>query len=111
MRETLEIGSTPCDEDCAQVGADGYSVRARAECNAFREQLRRMFGPEPDGASLCIKSNPHDFGSYLEVAVKFDCDNEAACEYAYKCEGEGPSHWDAEARAALGLTDDQALEA
>lgn len=103
MRETYEIGSSPCDEDCAQVGADNYSARARAECNAFRNQLRRVFGDEPEGAALRVKANYHDFGTYYEVVVTFDCDNEAAADYAWRVQENTPARWDAEARAELGL--------
>lgn len=95
MRETLELCCTPVSENCQQVGTAGYDhQKARQECEAFRRQLRRQFGEEPEGASLVIKSNPHDFGTYLEVAVKFDSDNEEAAEYAYKLEEELPEKWD-----------------
>ena len=93
MREYLEIGATPCEEDCAQVGSDDYHVRARGECRRFIEAIRQVCGAEPEGAALVIKSNPHDFGSYLEVAVRFDDEDEAACAYAYKVEAEAPSTW------------------
>lgn len=103
MRETIEIGTTPFEEDCAQVGSEDYTHRARKECAAFRSQLRRLFGQEPEGASLFIKSNPHDFGNYYEVACRFDDENEAASSYAYACEGGAPARWDEEARKELGL--------
>jgi hypothetical protein len=96
--EYLEIAPTPVEEACQQVGTPSYDgAMARAECKAFIHQLRRQFGPEPDGATLYVKSNPHDFGSYLEVAVKYDPNCEAAIEYAFKIEGNTPSFWDTEA--------------
>lgn len=103
MPDSLYIGSAPYGEDCAQVGSDDYRAQARRECAAFREQLIRMFGPPPEGCELRIKSNPHDFGSYLSVDAVFDGDNDAAVQYAYRCEAEGPEEWDAEAREALRL--------
>jgi hypothetical protein len=103
MRDSLYIGSAPYGEDCAQVGADDYRARARAECHSFRRQLIRMFGEPPEGCSLVIKSNPHDFGSYLSVDAVFDGDNDEAVQYAYRCESEGPQEWDAEARQELHL--------
>ena len=77
---------------------------ARKECRAFIGQLRRQFGVEPtDSTRLIVKSNPHDFGTYHEVAVCFDEDDEAAVEYAYKLEGSLPEYWDDEARVELGI--------
>jgi len=62
-----------------------------------------MFGDPPDGVSLVIRSNPHDFGTYLTVEAVFDPANEQARAYAYRCEGNSPELWDAEAREELGL--------
>ena len=101
--DTMELCCTPAAEDCEQLVPNYNPDKARKECIAFRNQLRRVFGPEPEGARLIIKSSPHDFGNYMEVAVKYDTNNEAASEYAYKCEGEMPEFWDAEARVELGL--------
>lgn len=100
MREVLNIGPTPYDESCAQVGSDRYHRVWRAECNAFRNQLRRVFGAEPEGAALIITSNPHDFGTYHEVGVRYD-ETPGAMEYALKIEGNTPAEWDDEARAEL----------
>jgi len=103
MYDSIQIGSTPCDEECAQVGEDGYSVKARAECQAFRNQLRRKFGPEPEGVSIRIKGNSHDFGTYYEVELSFDDSNEKACEYVYKVDKETPQFWDEQALTELGI--------
>lgn len=101
--DCIEIGPVPSEESCQQVGTKDYdSILARAECNAFRNQIRRICGPEPDGARLTIKSNPHDFGSYYEVAVKFDEDIQEAVDYAFRIESTDISEWDAEAKKELG---------
>ena len=103
MRDYITIGSTPLEEDCAQVGSDNYMSRARRECSVFADQLRRAFGCEPDGAEIRVKSFPHDFGTYLEVVCYYDGENKAAVEYAYRLESETPDVWDAQSRKALGL--------
>lgn len=95
MREHLTLGPVPAEEDCAQVGEDGYGERALEECRRYIALLRKKFGPEPDGTRLTTKSFPHDFGSYLEVVVKFDDTNERAVAYAFELEGEAPARWDA----------------
>jgi hypothetical protein len=101
MRDFMYLGSAPYGEDCASVGQDDYHKRARAECRAYIGQLKRMFGDPPDGCSLVIRSNPHDFGSYLSVDAVFS--DEAGAAYALKCENDQPELWDADARAELGL--------
>ena len=88
-------------EDCAQVGTDNYNKRARRECRAYLELLRRALGPEPPGARLSVKSNLHDFGSYLSVVCYFNPNDEAAMNYALRCESDGPKEWDAAARREL----------
>ena len=101
MRHRIEIGPVPAEESCAQVGSDRYARVWRAECNAYRNQLRRVCGEEPDGASLIITSNSHDFGTYHDVAVSYDCDDREALAYALKVESEAPGEWDDIARAEL----------
>jgi hypothetical protein len=93
----MSIGSTPYNEDCAQLGSEIYDYRimAKLECIAFIEQLKRLNGTPPDGVSFRITSNPHDFGSYLDVTVIYDEDDETQSDYAYKCE-EGLDNWDIE---------------
>lgn len=103
MMECLELSCTPVAEDCAQVGSDGYSEKARRECKALIGQLRRMFGEEPGSARLTVKGNAHDFGTYYEVAVKFNENDEEACDYAYKLERGLPEYWDAKAKEELGV--------
>jgi hypothetical protein len=94
MRDFLNIGSTPCNEDCAQVGAHDYTERAVPECRRFIEVIRAKLGPEPEGARLAVKAFPHDFGTYHEVICYFEDSNPVAVEYAFKCESEAPATWD-----------------
>ena len=93
-RDYIDIGPTPAEEDCAQVGSPDYHTKARPECIRFIDLIRKVLGPEPEGATLQVKSNPHDFGSYLSVVCYFDDANEAASEYAYRCEEAAPTRWD-----------------
>lgn len=98
----IYIGETPAEENCEQVGDNYNPSRARAECKAFINQIRREFGPEPQGARLRIKTENHDFGSYLSVICQYACDNQTAADYAYQVECPAP-RWDDEARKELGL--------
>lgn len=101
MKESISLSPTPIGEECAQLGDIDYSQRARKECRAFINQLTREFGEAPAGARLKVTTNPHDFGSYLDVVVEFDPENEAASEWAYSVEGSLPEFWDEEAIAEL----------
>jgi hypothetical protein len=104
MREWLDLGSSPPAEPCAQLGRDGYYAEARKECQAYIALLRRTVGEEPEGAQLSIRSNPHDFGTYLSVVCYYDPAIEGAMEYAFRCESEGPDEWDEVARNELSHT-------
>lgn len=95
MRDCLYLGPVPSEEDCEQVGKYYQPNMARAECTAYVNQLRRQFGEEPEGARIAIKSEAHDFGSYLEVVVYYT--DEQSAEYAFNVENNSPSYWDAEA--------------
>ncbi|MGE0682965.1 MAG: hypothetical protein AB7P69_18935 [Candidatus Binatia bacterium] len=97
MKDYITLGSTPCDEPCAQVGQPNYRKQALKECRRFIELLRRKFGPEPEGAELRIKAFPHDFGTYYEVVCEFDSDLRASVGYALRCEAETPATWEEEA--------------
>jgi hypothetical protein len=89
------LGPAPSNEDCVQVGSPDYARDARAECARYIEAIKKVCGREPEGARLTIKSQPHDFGSYFEVAVIFDGNNEAAAAYAAKCDESAPTTWEA----------------
>lgn len=106
MRETIELGSTPCDEECAQVGSEGYYERAKHECIVYRSMLYRWLKEsydEEEMPTLKIKSSSHDYGCYLEVCVSFDDTNETQTEIAYLLEGNGPTKWDEIAKQELAV--------
>jgi hypothetical protein len=99
----LTIGSSPAEEECAQVGKEGYGEKAQKECRAFINQLVRQFGEPPYGARFSVKNFPHDFGTYKEVCVIYDENSEEAIAFAFKVEAESPANWDEEAKKELGL--------
>ena len=59
------------------------------------------------GACLITKGNPHDFGTYYEVACGFeydpnpDVDQSESMVYAFKLENNTPAKWDGEARKEI----------
>lgn len=100
MVDYLHLSPVPIEEPCQQVPY-AYPDLARKECLVFIEQLRRVFGPEPEGARLRVKACPHDFGTYYDVIVQYDDTIEEAVEYAFNLENNLPESWDEEARKAL----------
>jgi hypothetical protein len=90
----VEIGGSPTEEECAQTGhTRDYDVYNRLECRAYVPGLRIVYGPEPEGAGLRTKDNPHEFGTYYEVLLKYDPADEAQRAYADKVEN-GLATWD-----------------
>jgi len=102
MRDKLSLSPTPVGEDCAQLGEEGYRTKAKRECKAWIGQLRREFGEPPPGTSFRVALNPHDFGTYLDVEIAFDDEDEESVEYAYRVEGNLPEFWDEVALSELG---------
>jgi hypothetical protein len=104
MRDYLELATTtPVDEPCAQVGSDNYMANARMEAAAFRDQIYRAFGDPPAGTGIRVSSNPHDFGTYLDLQIVYDDDSEESCEWTFRVEADLPGKWDKEAKAQLEL--------
>ncbi|MHC5755442.1 MAG: hypothetical protein ACYTXF_33335 [Nostoc sp.] len=97
----LEIGTVPAEEQCQQVGTPDYdAISAKKECSIYKKYLQRLFPIPPtleDEVSYCIKSLPHDYGNYYEVAIKFNGENSEAVEFAYNVEAKSPLCWDATA--------------
>jgi len=94
MKDYLEIGQAPCDEECAQVGDPNYQEKALQEAERYIELIRAKLGPEPDGARLRIKSFPHDYGNYYEVVVAYDDEYPESVEYAFNVEANLPTNWE-----------------
>ena len=89
----IPLGAVPARESSAQVGEAGYVERAFVECRRFMTLLRHVIGPEPEGARLRIRRSEPDFGSYLEVVVEYDDENNVARAYAIRCDREAPTRW------------------
>jgi hypothetical protein len=92
MTDELDIGSGPCMEECAQVGREGYREQAVAECRAYIAAIKKKLGEPPDGCTLVVKANPHDFGTYYSVVARFE--DRKGFDYALRAESEAPKTWD-----------------
>ena len=92
MKESLDLETTPCNESCVQVGCENYSRLARQEALRYIALLEKKF-PKSVGMYR-IKSNPHDFGTYLSLEIVFDDENEEQSEIAYEVEANLPENWE-----------------
>jgi len=97
--ETIELGVTPCDEDCVQFNdRTGYGDRhdeARAEADRHVKLLRQFFDFFPSEADVQFKvtSNSYGFSSYFDVAVKYDENDALSYDTALFVESNSPQHW------------------
>jgi hypothetical protein len=91
---TYELETTPCDEDCAQVGhTPDYAVIARCEALIHAAALQAFHGPAPAGTRFKVKANGHDFGTYYSLAFIADTRPTAEIhDYLAKLE-EGLNTW------------------
>lgn len=90
----IEIGTTPYEEECAQVGELDYYEKVNEESIRYIALLREIFGDETEHDCLYVrKSFPHDFGTYYEVCIKF-YDTDRGNEFAYFVEENLPATWD-----------------
>lgn len=96
MTDYLNIGSSPAEEDCAQVGSPDYHNKAMAELKRYRDLIRAHCGKEPPGTKLVIKWFPHDFGTYGELVCEYQEGDEVGLSYALHVESNGPCRWDGE---------------
>lgn len=89
MRDYLCLGPVPDEEDCQQVGTSSYDYdKDIADLRRYKAMLEARW---PD-AHFGIKSFPHEFGTYREVVVYFDTEEENPL--AFEIEANLPRIWD-----------------
>jgi hypothetical protein len=113
--ESLNIGPCPADEVPAQLGTAHYHQLAKLEIQLFKQQLTEELATKyPDFGCLVrfkTTSNPHDFGTYHDLDVIYDPENEIAESQAFYCEGWASTVWTPERRQTINtLRQDLGLE-
>jgi hypothetical protein len=101
--ERLNLSPTPIAEDCAQVGSDNYYQQSKIETTVFKQQLYRMLEAEFDEVKVTLLTvgHPHDFGTYKDVEISYNENDEASCDQAFWLESNLPEYWDEEAKQML----------
>ena len=93
MTELFVLGSSPAEEDTAQLGrTPDFDRLNRLEVDCYQAALIARYGPPPEGVRFVRHGSNHDFGHYVELAIRFDPESEAASVYAYKVD-EGLGRW------------------
>ena len=94
MRDNYEIGSSPNEEECAQVGSPDFVERAENELDKYREMLEKRFPQAKEyRCKFVIEWYPHDFGSYGEVCISYNPEDNASNEFMLFVEGNLPAKW------------------
>jgi len=95
MREYMELGPVPCDEECVQVKTgENYHSEMREEMGKYVELLYKRFPQVQEyGCGFGIKMFPHDFGSYGEVCICYNDADAKAQQFAMFVESNLPMKW------------------
>ncbi len=93
MPETFILGSCPAEEDTAQLGrTPDFDRLNRLEVDCYQAALIARYGPPPAGARFARHGSTHDFGRYVELAIRFEPADEVAGAYAMLVD-EGLGRW------------------
>jgi len=92
----LELGPSPIEEECVQLDPNkDYISDMKAECRRFKALLDRTFPNYAENhACFAVKRFEHDFGTYYEVVIFYDEDDEESEGFAYEVERNIPLRWD-----------------
>jgi hypothetical protein len=94
MRDNQDFDTTPAAEECAQVGCDNYEEISKLEAGLMMKMIHRHAKP-PEGISMKIRWNEHDFGRYPTIIVFYDSDNDKHQRFLNRVE-ELPETWDSD---------------
>lgn len=102
MRDQFELSTTvPHEESCVQIGEENYSKWSRLEAYTLIDQLTRLLGEPPSLTFFKVIPCSHDFGTYYDVAIVYDDEEEESEAYMLRVESELPYNWDEESRRKL----------
>jgi len=106
VKEYLTLGSSPVDEECLPANHPNVD-EVNAELRRYKAQLEKKWATRlrevNEGhvwpvVSLRVKAFPHDFGTYKEVCVIYETEDEEACRLALDMENDMPETWEDEGK-------------
>jgi hypothetical protein len=73
MNTTIDLGGTPANEDCAQLGhTPDFDRLNLLEVRAYAVAMQARFGPPPEGCNYVTVPNRHDFGTYRTLGLRIE---------------------------------------
>jgi len=94
MKTYIELGSSPCDEDCVQVIRDSdYIDDMRKELLKYKDVLKNLFCQYQKYGRFSIRWFNHEFGRYGEVVFEYDDDDEMCENFAFFVQDNLPLIW------------------
>lgn len=91
MKQYLELGSVPCNEECVQVSKTKEHLPAmKKECLRYLSGLVKKY---PD-MGFKIMNFAHALGNYCEVVIYYDDSDEEMMKKAYDIENNLPQTWE-----------------
>ena len=91
----LELGPSPFDEECVQVTQDkDYIGDMKAEIKRYADLLEKRFINLPEKTYFKAKRFEHEFGTYYEMVVNYDNNDELSSNAAFFIESNLPATWD-----------------
>lgn len=110
MRTWEDYETTPNDEPCECLGENYDETKARNEARRTIGLIHQMLGLPPQGSSLSIKGNPHDFGTYLSIRYTYDDDDLNHDVYATALDQNFPDTWEGTPAVILEYPDGEIQE-
>ncbi|MFH0921809.1 MAG: hypothetical protein V1913_15785 [Fibrobacterota bacterium] len=91
---SIPIGTTPTMEECVMVDPKtNYLPAMKEEANRFRAMLLDRFSLF-HLVRYKVRSNPHDFGNYIDIEIEYDNSCEKSTDQAFFIERNLPDTWE-----------------
>ena len=94
MKQFVELGNCPYDEEGVQVSKEEYLEEMSKESLRYIALLRKRF-PEfiKYNCKFSIKSFPGYLGNYQEVVINYDNQDYESIKYAFFVDNNLPAKW------------------
>ena len=94
MKEFVELGNCPYEEEGVQVSKEEYLEDMKKESLKYITLLRKKFSQASNyNCKFNIKSFPSYLGNYQEVVISYDNEDYAAIRYAFFVDNHLPARW------------------
>ena len=94
MKQFIELGNCPYNEEGVQVSKEEYLEEMSKESLKYITLLRKKF-PQfiKFNCKFSVKSFPGYLGNYQEVVINYDTEDDTAIRYAFFVDNHLPARW------------------